>query len=77
MNLGDMTVGADPEELFICPYDESHVIRKKIIPYHLMKCRKNWAGKEYKICPFNSNHQIPAPVYLAEARLLAPSCCCD
>ena len=45
MNLGDMTVGADPEELFICPYDKSHVIRKKIIPYHLMKCRKNWTGK--------------------------------
>ena len=63
MNLGDMTVGADPEALFLCPYDKSHVIRKKIMPYHLMKCRRNWGGKEFMTCPFNSNHEIPAPEF--------------
>lgn len=69
MNLGDMTVGADPEELFLCPYDQSHVIRKKIMPYHLMKCRKNWTGKEYRTCPFNANHQVPAPEFIGHKQL--------
>ena len=57
MNLGDMTIGADPEELFICPYDSTHVIRKKIMPYHLMKCRKNWSGKGEK-------HDVTSAIYI-------------
>jgi len=63
MNLGDMTAGADPEQLFICPYDSTHLVRKKKLPYHIPKCRKNWAGTDFKICPFNSNHVIPAPEF--------------
>ena len=30
----------DPEELIECPYNKSHMIRAKRMPYHLMKCRQ-------------------------------------
>ena len=31
---------ADPDELFVCPYDPIHRVAAKRFPYHLMKCRK-------------------------------------
>jgi hypothetical protein len=69
MNLGDMTVGSDPEELFICPYDKVHVIRNKKMPYHLMKCRQNWHGEPYKVCPFDSNHEVPASDFMSHKQI--------
>lgn len=29
----------DPEDLLLCPYNDTHMIRAKRMPYHLMKCR--------------------------------------
>ena len=60
MNLSDIMAGADPEELFVCPYDKTHIIRNKRILYYLMLCHKNWHGKD-TICLFNFNHHKPAP----------------
>ncbi|XP_041360971.1 uncharacterized protein LOC121377142 isoform X2 [Gigantopelta aegis] len=50
----------DPEELIECPYDTSHMIRAKRMPYHLMKCRQN-STKELAVCPFNARHEVPKP----------------
>ena len=50
-----------PEDLVQCPYDRVHMVRAKRFPYHLMKCRKNYAGREYQTCPFNARHEMPKP----------------
>ena len=30
----------DPEELISCPFDEVHMLRRKRMPYHIIKCGK-------------------------------------
>ncbi|XP_061166854.1 uncharacterized protein LOC133175761 [Saccostrea echinata] len=51
----------DPEEMIPCPYDKVHMIRAKRMQYHLMKCRKNYAGSDFATCPFNARHEMPKP----------------
>ncbi|KAK3086609.1 hypothetical protein FSP39_021001 [Pinctada imbricata] len=51
----------DPEDLIPCPYDKVHMVRAKRMQYHLMKCRKNYVGREYATCPFNARHEMPKP----------------
>ena len=31
------------------------------LQFHLVKCRKNHAGSDLKVCPFNASHHVPAP----------------
>ncbi|CAH1273000.1 GTSF1 [Branchiostoma lanceolatum] len=49
----------DPNEEFVCPYDPVHVIRASRMPYHLMKCRRNYAHNDMRTCPFNARHVVP------------------
>ncbi|KAL5012892.1 hypothetical protein ScPMuIL_011443 [Solemya velum] len=51
----------DPEDLIPCPYEKAHMVRAKRFQYHLMKCRKNYVGKEFATCPFNARHEMPKP----------------
>ncbi|XP_074656673.1 uncharacterized protein LOC141909891 [Tubulanus polymorphus] len=51
----------DPDDLIECPYDSVHMVRAKRFPYHLMKCRRNYAGMDYATCPFNARHEFPVP----------------
>eukprot|EP00057_Strongylocentrotus_purpuratus_P033361 XP_791128.1 PREDICTED: uncharacterized protein LOC586246 isoform X1 [Strongylocentrotus purpuratus] len=51
----------DPDELIECPYDKVHRIRLSRFPMHLLKCRKNYVGREMYTCPFNACHLVPAP----------------
>ncbi|XP_071482379.1 uncharacterized protein [Diadema antillarum] len=60
----------DPDELVECPYDKVHRIRVSRFPFHLMKCRKNYVGKEMFTCPFNARHLVPQP----EARHHVANC---
>lgn len=53
----------DPESLVQCPYEKVHMIRLKRMPYHLQKCRRNYKGQEFKVCPFNARHEVPEPEY--------------
>ena len=53
----------DPEALIQCPYDKVHMIRRKRLPYHLQKCRRNYVGKAFKVCPFNARHEVPEPEF--------------
>nr|KAI8732558.1 gametocyte-specific factor 1-like [Biomphalaria glabrata] len=52
-NRGDDTV--------ICPYDSAHVIQKKSLQNHLIKCRENHKGSRKVTCKFNKTHIIPEP----------------
>ncbi|PFX20914.1 uncharacterized protein LOC111336287 [Stylophora pistillata] len=49
----------DPNALKICPYDPVHKVRAKRFPYHLEKCRKQYASAGWKQCPFFARHEIP------------------
>jgi len=49
-----------PDDLVLCPYDETHIVTMRRFPYHLMKERKNYPRNEMKQCPFNMLHHIPA-----------------
>lgn len=51
----------DSDELIECPYDKVHRIRLSRFPMHLLKCRKNYTGKDMFVCPFNACHLVPNP----------------
>jgi len=42
-----------PDDLVLCPYEETHIVTVRRFPYHLMKERKNYPRNEMKQCPFN------------------------
>lgn len=56
-------MSGDPEELCVCPYDPIHMVARKRMQYHLMKCRKNFNHHDYKTCPFNARHVVPKPEF--------------
>lgn len=47
-------------DLLICPYDNTHVIRKERISRHLIKCAKNnkTVLKNFTSCEYNHTHKI-------------------
>uniref|UniRef100_A0A182V3Y0 CHHC U11-48K-type domain-containing protein n=1 Tax=Anopheles merus TaxID=30066 RepID=A0A182V3Y0_ANOME len=48
------------DEMLICPYNESHVIVRHRMPYHLVKCKKHHdANQSLQTCPFNAMHVMP------------------
>lgn len=49
----------EAEDLVTCPYDPTHRVRNKKMPYHLMKCQQNHRGQKLVICPFNALHEVP------------------
>ena len=59
-NINNVNIysGPDPEDLVVCPFDETHVIRHKRFPYHLIECRRHYQGDERVQCPFNARHWI-------------------
>ncbi|CAH3139908.1 unnamed protein product [Porites lobata] len=53
----------DPNELLICPYDAVHRVAAKRFPYHLQKCRKQYASGGWTNCPFHFLHEVPVEEY--------------
>lgn len=45
-----------PDEILVCPYNNSHCIIRHRMPKHLVKCRKNYAGPRLLACPYNAMH---------------------
>lgn len=52
------SVENDPDALKICPYDPVHKVKAKRFPYHLEKCRKQYASAGWTQCPFFARHEI-------------------
>lgn len=50
----------DRTEDLNCPYCGCIVMAQRF-QYHLIKCRKNYKGPVFKICPFNATHHMPKP----------------
>ncbi|XP_068208108.1 serine-rich adhesin for platelets-like [Palaemon carinicauda] len=48
----------ESEELWKCPYDESHLILPLKFSAHLVKCRKNHPQINLERCFYNSNHYV-------------------
>ncbi|BFZ21611.1 hypothetical protein BsWGS_24650 [Bradybaena similaris] len=49
------------DEFIVCPYNDAHVIAAIRMPYHLIKCRKNYPMMDLVVCPFNANHEVNKP----------------
>ncbi|XP_078333610.1 uncharacterized protein LOC111137948 isoform X2 [Crassostrea virginica] len=51
----------DPDEMMTCPLDKAHRVLVKRMPYHLMKCKKNFLEDDVETCPFNALHVMLKP----------------
>lgn len=45
------------KKMFICPFDEAHVIEETKINKHILKC-KSPNRENFEQCPFNQMHWI-------------------
>ena len=64
--------GPDPEDVVLCPFDKTHLIRHKRVPYHLIQCRRQYKGDEMIQCPFNARHWVLVNQYPFHV-----ACCTD
>lgn len=48
----------DTENVITCPYNSSHRIVRHRMPYHIIKCVKNYKGPPLDRCPFNAMHRV-------------------
>ncbi|EAT41705.1 AAEL006678-PA [Aedes aegypti] len=46
------------DELVTCPYNKEHRIIRYRLPYHIIKCKKQYVGKQLEPCPFNAMHLV-------------------
>jgi hypothetical protein len=49
------------EEKEICPYNNSHHIRRCKFSFHLVRCRRSYGPQKMVPCDFNSTHLVPEP----------------
>ncbi|BES94096.1 U11-48K-like Hypothetical proteinHC zinc finger [Nesidiocoris tenuis] len=42
----------DQEQIAVCPFNRSHVMKTTKLQYHIVKCMKNYTGKKV-VCPYN------------------------
>lgn len=56
-----MAMITKPAEVVTCPFDETHVILKERLQFHLTKCAHAMNIKKSQVvsCPFNSVHRVP------------------
>lgn len=47
------------DELITCPFNPAHLIIKHRMPYHIVKCQKQYRGEKLVVCHFNAMHWIP------------------
>lgn len=60
------------EEIIECPYNSQHRIIRHRMPYHIVKCKKNYIGIPLETCPFNAMH-----LYKKENKLIHLETCPD
>lgn len=62
-------VQSDVDDMAVCPFDSAHKLERHRMPYHVVRCRRNYRGPALVACAFNAMHLIPAEqmaVHLAE-----------
>ncbi|XP_065365221.1 uncharacterized protein LOC135958255 [Calliphora vicina] len=55
------------DDMVECPYNKTHIMLRKRLQSHLLKCRVNYPDVELRKCPFNITHLIPEPEYTHHA----------
>lgn len=53
-----MKMNNQEDDAVQCPYNPEHVVRYARMPYHLIKCKKNYQGPPLDTCPFNATHLV-------------------
>lgn len=49
----------DDNKWVSCPYNEEHRVLELRLPYHMIRCKKNYKGPPLETCPFNATHLVP------------------
>ncbi|XP_071141942.1 gametocyte-specific factor 1-like [Mytilus edulis] len=49
---------SDPDEIVVCPFDKSHIMKARSFQTHLIKCRRiqKYPEAEFETCQFNATH---------------------
>lgn len=47
------------DDIVSCPYNPAHLVPYTRMPYHLLKCRRNYNGPPLDTCPYNATHLVP------------------
>lgn len=45
-------------EIMTCPYNPQHRLIRHRMPYHIVKCKKNYTGPPLDVCPYNAMHIV-------------------
>ncbi|XP_075155375.1 gametocyte-specific factor 1 homolog [Haematobia irritans] len=57
MSVPISAIGSETE-LLQCPYEVSHLIMRKRMQVHLIRCRRSHPKAEVVTCPFNVTHRV-------------------
>uniref|UniRef100_A0A1A9UI58 Odorant receptor n=1 Tax=Glossina austeni TaxID=7395 RepID=A0A1A9UI58_GLOAU len=52
------------DDMVACPYNKSHMMLRKRLAKHLVKCRVSYPNVELQKCPFNNAHLVPDAEFL-------------
>ncbi|KAI9581102.1 hypothetical protein GQX74_014485 [Glossina fuscipes] len=60
VDRGSLTMSApqNEDDMVACPYNKSHMMLRKSLAKHLVKCRPNYLNVELQKCPFNNTHLV-------------------
>uniref|UniRef100_A0A1B0FNQ2 CHHC U11-48K-type domain-containing protein n=1 Tax=Glossina morsitans morsitans TaxID=37546 RepID=A0A1B0FNQ2_GLOMM len=57
------------DDMVVCPYNISHMMLRKRLAKHLVKCRVNYPNVELQKCPFNNTHLVPDTEFLCHVNI--------
>lgn len=50
----------DEDDMAVCPFNGDHKLLRHRMPYHIVRCRRNYRGPALVACAFNAMHLMPA-----------------
>lgn len=60
-----------PDVIVQCPFNKEHLVIRHRMPYHIVKCKKNYKGPPLETCAYNAMHMLPIeqmPKHLDECK---------
>lgn len=48
------------DDMAVCPFNGDHKLVRHRMPYHIVRCRRNYRGPALVACAFNAMHLMPA-----------------
>ncbi|OWA51721.1 hypothetical protein BV898_16193 [Hypsibius exemplaris] len=61
----------DPDDLIVCPFVPSHILKRKKMPYHIPDCKRT-NGRGFLACGFSQSHYFRTKDELAHHEAICP-----